>query len=389
MTNLASYRDNIKVTSTGLVILTTFETMSLHENVSNMSENQCIQLSEKDAYLWLYSPLEVIIIVGILPCFGALGFFASLAFQIAVIRNPNLQSKTNYFLFSLAICDEIVIIGAVFVWFIGSYIASPVSYAIPFQNCWLISTCLNACVIGSYGLVTLVAFDRYLTLCHPITYRNKFTASATKKMIIGNAIISALFSSAYQRWGKNITLCVIWPDTGQYEDLPTTINTCGPACDFRYADILFLDIPFYISLILNIFMYAMIVRKISELGSISSGTNESNVVRKQVVRVLLANAVVFMLSQIPYRIISINDAKEFTSGMSFLDAEEQEKALLIGRMFLVLNSAVNPFIYGLASKFYRQEMKKVFCQRCQDWFKQNARNIWFSLPRTRDKRLWY
>ena len=339
--------------------------MSLHGNVSNISEDQCIQLSEKDAYLWLYSPLETIIVIGIFPCIGVLGLLANVVFQIAVIRNPDLQTKTNYYLFSLAIFDEITIIGGDFIWFLGSYIASPVSYALPYQNCWLIVTIIDICLIGSYGLVSLVAFDRYIALCHPVTYRNKFTVSTTKKMIIGNAIISTLFSSAYQRWGKNITLCVIWPDTEQYVDLPTSINTCGAAYDFPFADILFFDIPFYIALILNIFMYAMIVRKILGLGAISSGTNVSSNMRKQVSRVLIANAVVFALSQIPYRVISINDAKKFTSGVGFFTAKQHEKALIIGRMFLILNSVINPFIYGLASKFYRQEMKKVFCHRCQ------------------------
>ena len=348
-----------------MIILTTFETMSLHGNVSNISKDQCIQLSEKDAYLWLYSPLETIIVIGIFPCIGALGLLANMVFQIAVIRNPDLQTKTNYYLFSLAIFDEITIIGGDFMWFLGSYIASPVSYALPYQNCWLIVTIIDACLIGSYGLVSLVAFDRYVALCHPVIYRNKFTASTTKKIIVGNAIISTLFSSTYQRWGKNITLCVTWPDTQQYADLPTFINTCGAAYDFPFADILFFDIPFYIALILNIFMYAMIVRKISGLGANNSGTNESSNMRKQVARILIANAVVFTLSQIPYRVISVNDAKKFISGADFFTAEQHEKALIIGRMFLILNSVINPFIYGLASKFYRQEMKKVFCHRCQ------------------------
>ena len=219
-------------------------------------------------------------------------------------------------------------------------------------------------MIGSLGLVTLVAFDRYVALCHPVTYRNKFNVSTTKKIIIANAIISAFLSAGFQRWGKNVTLCVIWPDTDQYADLPTSINTCGAAYDFPFADILFFDIPFYIALILNIFMYVMIVRKISGLGAISSGTNESNM-RKQVTRVLIVNGVVFALSQIPYRIISINDVKKFITGTGFFTPEGDEKALIMGRLCLCLNSVINPFIYGLTSKFYRKGMKKVFCSRCQ------------------------
>lgn len=329
-----------------------------------MSEDQCIHLTDEDAYLWLYSPFETVIIIGVIPVAGTLGLLANLVFQIAVIKNPDLQTKTNYYLFSLSIFDEITIIGGGFVWFTGSYIASPVSYALPYQNCWLLVGIIVTCLIGSLGLVTLVAFDRYVALCHPVTYRNKFTVSSTKKIIIANAIVSAFLSAGFQRWGANITLCVIWPDTEQYADLPTSINTCGPAYHFPFADILFFDIPFYLALILNIFMYVMIVRKISGLGAISSGTNESNM-RKQVTRVLIVNGVVFALSQIPYRIISINDVKKFISGTGFFTPEGDEKALMIGRLCLTLNSVINPFIYGLTSKFYRKGMKKVFCYRCQ------------------------
>ena len=74
--------------------------MSLYDNASNMSEDQCIHLTDEDAYLWLYSPFETVIIIGIIPVAGTMGLLANLAFQIAVIRNPDLQTKTNYYLFS-------------------------------------------------------------------------------------------------------------------------------------------------------------------------------------------------------------------------------------------------------------------------------------------------
>ena len=83
--------------------------MSLYDNASNMSEDQGIHLTDEDAYLWLYSPFETVIIIGIIPVAGTMDLLANLAFQIAVIRNPDLQTKTNYYLFSLAIFDEITI----------------------------------------------------------------------------------------------------------------------------------------------------------------------------------------------------------------------------------------------------------------------------------------
>ena len=63
--------------------------------------------------------------------------------------------------------------------------------------------------------------------------------------------------------------------------------------------------------------------------------------------------------------MSISDIAKYVSGSGFLLMLRQyENALIIGRMFLIINSFINPFIYGLVSKFYRQEVKKMFCQWC-------------------------
>ena len=326
-----------------------------------VTPNQCINLTIEDALIWLYSPLETAIIIGILPCIGTIGLFANVIFQIAVMRNPNLRTKTNYYLFTLAVYDEIILVTASFVWYIGSYVASPVSYALPFHNCWLIVGAIVTCMLASTGLVTLVAFDRYIALCHPVIYRNKFTVKTTRKIIILNAIASAVINTGFQRFGKNITLCITWPDEELFAGPPASINTCDAAYDFPFADLLFFDIPIYVALALNIYMYVQIIRKISKLESSSSEPNNR---RMQVARVLIINGLVYTICQLPYQLISASDIAKYASGTGFLTERQYENALIIGRMFLMINSFINPFIYGLASKFYHQEIKKVFCQRC-------------------------
>ena len=330
----------------------------------NATQNQCVNLTVDDAFIWLYSPLETTIIIGILPWVGALGLIANAVFQIAVIRNPNLQTKTNYYLFTLAVYDEIILVTTIFIWYVGSYIANPVSYALPFfHNCWFIVGAIVTCMLGSTGLVTLVTFDRYVALCHPVTYRNKFTVKTTRKIIIVNAIASAVISTGFQRWGKNVTVCIIWPEEERFAGLPTSINTYDTAYDFPFADLLFFDIPIYVALVMNIYMYVKIVRKISTLESSSSEPNNRCM---QVARVLIVNGLVYAVCQLPYRLISASDIAKYATGNGFFTEGRYEEVLIIGRMFLEINSFINPFIYGLASNFYRQEIKKVFCQRCTD-----------------------
>lgn len=318
---------------------------------------------EEDAVYALYDSLETAVAAVILPIILSMGLIANVVFLYAVYRIKRLQSITNYYLAALALSDVAVILGAFFflVWPIA---ASPVSFDVPFI-CWIPVFVIVAGYQASAGLITMVTVERYLCICHPIKHRALNSVKRTLAIIVLVVFISwVLSANTTPIFGKTVKLCIIWPDTEPFQDLPTIIHTCAPIYFFPFQEVIFNDISFYVCFVVNCVLYWLIIKRLSVRTSITSSENTDKI-RNQVARMLIINGCVFFLCNMPARIINFTDSvSRAKTGMSWLGPADFEIANLVLRFGLVTNSAINPFIYGLMSRYYREAMKEALCGSC-------------------------
>ena len=75
--------------------------------------------------------------------------------------------------------------------------------------------------------------------------------------------------------------------------------------------------------------------------------------RNQVARLLIVNGLVFILCQTPNRIVNITDGLN-KLGISIFTDDQLVSILILARSLIILNAGINPYLYILCSKSYRQ-----------------------------------
>ncbi|KAK0411046.1 hypothetical protein QR680_005450 [Steinernema hermaphroditum] len=155
-----------------------FPAPAFHENASSSGEF--------DVYADLrdQSMTALIVVVGFF--FAALTTLGNLMVMISFKLDKQLQTISNYFLFSLAVAD--ITIGLISIPLMTYYTAAR-TWGIGYTACqfWLCVDYLmsNASVLN----LLLISFDRYFSVTRPLTYRPRHKALS---MIAGTFIISAI-----------------------------------------------------------------------------------------------------------------------------------------------------------------------------------------------------
>ncbi|XP_022101165.1 somatostatin receptor type 2-like [Acanthaster planci] len=332
------------------------------------SEQDTLNVSEKSVLGWLYTPTDTSIITIIIPMIWCLGIITNLIFLFVLCRVPKLRSETNTYLAHLAIADLLYLSlgSALNIW---SYTASRVAFHVPFVNsaqCICFFTIVNTGYFASITLVTMVSFERYLALCHPVKHLKVRGRRRTYKMVAVCWLVGLIFSVATVPGSVVLrVLCLQWPDVEEFWDYPTSITFCGPVTpqvDFFVPPLL--NVPWLIAMVANIYMYVRILEVLSKRSSKNSGINKHHKavqIRNQVARMLIVNGVVFFLCQTPYRIFSL------AGWICWLAQIPNPLAVALGnnQIWLSLipqyvNGMINPLIYGAMNSIYRSSFREAF-----------------------------
>ena len=168
--------------------------------------------------------------------------------------------------------------------------------------------------------------------------------------------------------------CLIWPDSLEFTNIPSSFNTClaieGFSTAGAYEGILY--ILFFVFVItINGILYLEIILALSRLpmGNRQRPVgnrprpnqvedNDRDKVRNQVARTLIATGIVFFICQLPYRLYSLDYVIDDLFEVDLLDTQPKVTILVTGRLFLTLNSIINPYIYVLSCRHYRHAMKE-------------------------------
>ena len=306
---------------------------------------------------WSQSDKGIITIF--IPTIVIIGILANAAFLFTVARVPRMKTVTNYYLVNLSIADMLFMIFTLGS-YLGMYYKSPLKSSIPATStagCWVNTYPIYLSYYASVLLVTLVALERFFTICMPLKHRLIKGKVRTIKIIIVCWVLSLLLAATTTpRYGLYKQRCIIWPSTEEYQYLPAVRSGCvsvSLATDVAAETIQ--SFTFFLSLAISCFTYIRLMRTLSTtpptLAWSGRGRSERDKqIRKQVARLLMINGLVFFICQLPARVLNMDRVHH-----RVIDEPTNHTALMyaIGHGLLVLNSAVNPFIYGLSSRFYR------------------------------------
>ena len=109
-----------------------------------------------------------------------------------------------------------------------------------------------------------------------------------------------------------------------------------------------------------IFMMTHILYKLSVRVN-SSQSAITNKVRNKIARMIIINAIIFFLSQVPYQIFTVDFVISGITGMHII---KNYSALTIiswtGRVSGLVNSSINPIVYNMTNDRYRKAFTAAF-----------------------------
>ncbi|XP_022095734.1 thyrotropin-releasing hormone receptor-like [Acanthaster planci] len=304
------------------------------------------------------------------------GVSANLAFFYVIARVPHMRNNTNLFLANLAVADIAFIVISVAMY--ATYFSEPVrsNYATA-QHVGCIGAFVGQYITyyASIGLVTLVTAERYASICRPLRHRSMNTRRRAIKLIISSWILSFILSGVAMLRYLNLDLkCIIWPDTDRFRGLSVIAGYCLPFAPWGLLLANLTEaIPFIAAFAANICMYVGIIRrlsnrsvlKISKDNQAASLSLKAHQVRRQVSKMLIVNGVIFFLCNTPFVGISLAFIVSHLRGVPLLKIYESMAGMVvISHGMLFLNSAINPFVYNVTSKHYRDAFVDAFC--CAD-----------------------
>ncbi len=258
----------------------------------------------------LYTSTDMIIHLVIVPCLLAFGFFTNASFLYTIWQSPELQTVPNAYLASLAIADLIVIGGSGIFKYVLPYVNSPVKIdnGMGQLGCKLVFSIISTCFYASITLISTVAVERYIAVCHPLHQRTVSSKSCTAKMITFAWMLGAVLSVVLLSTTSNTTFCIIWPSGEEYSSLPNEIVICNllpQSLHFSYFPIVD-SIIFITCLVLNVTLYTKIILSLRRRASRNMGQGQAQREHNQVARLLIANGLVFFLCFTPRQCVHMD-----------------------------------------------------------------------------------
>ncbi|XP_013142599.1 PREDICTED: neuromedin-U receptor 2-like isoform X2 [Papilio polytes] len=276
--------------------------------------------------------------------------FVSLAGNIStcavIVRNRSMRTPTNYYLFNLAVVDLVTALCIPFEIYI---LWKPQYFPIGEIGCrihFIVWDCLSNC-----SVLTIFAFtiERYIVITKPFLRQSLVLTSRVKKIVTFNWLLSCLFCLL-----QVFNVFLYKRDKGIY-------------CLFQVTDktliIMSIDLFIFFALPMTVILviYILIAIKLRETNG-KLITSPGNIQRnKNKAVAMLAVAAFFFICWFPYFVLQM-----MMIIPRFRSDEYFNLWQVFGYLSLVnsyMSTAVNPILYGLMSRKFRQAFKNLFVGR--------------------------
>ena len=351
---------------------------------SGITSGECstsYNITEETVSEWLFTPEDIIIITIIIPIILGLGVINNFTFLFVIFRIPKMRSATNTYLVHLALADLLYLSLSAF-YNILKYTVTPVARHTPLLNsagCVSFITVANIAYFASIALVTMMSFERYLALCHPMKHLKIRGRRLTNRMAVTCWLLGLVFGGLTTPGIAILRVdCLQWPDNDIYQGFPSTRTYCSAIQPWvpYYTEPL-LNVPWLLAMVGNIFMYVRIIQILNKRRGVNNGRKDQDQkaqqIRNQVAKMLVVNGLVFFLCQTPYRAISLTGWICFIAQIpnplyAALGTSASQWISIIPQL---INTIVNPLIYGVMNSQYRAAVVQAF--HCKSQARRSVR----------------
>ncbi|KAM9385357.1 neuromedin-U receptor 1 [Pholidichthys leucotaenia] len=304
------------------------------------------------------------------------GVFGNVLTCTVITRNKVMWTPTNYYLFSLAVSDLLVLL-----------LGMPLELYELWQNypfllgtggCYFKIFLFETVCLASILNVTALSVERYIAVVHPLRAKYVVTRTHAKRVIL-------------TVWGISL-LCAV-PNTSLHGIIFLHIHSISPAINrnieipdsaictlvkprwmynltIQVTTFLFFMLPMLTISILYILIGLQLKREkmhqtLEEKSSFgqdsfcSIRTQQQKTRRQQVTKMLFVLVLVFGICWAPFHTDRL--MWSFISDWTDTHLEIFQYVHVISGVFLYLSSAVNPIVYNLMSTRFREMFKEVMC----------------------------
>ncbi|KAG6460179.1 hypothetical protein O3G_MSEX011817 [Manduca sexta] len=311
----------------------------------------------------LYIVLPITIIYTLIFITGVMG---NIFTCIVIVRNKSMHTATNYYLFSLAMSDLLLLISGMPQEIYSIWSKWP--YVFGHTFCVIRGLAAETSTNASVLTITLFTIERYLAICHPfVSHQMSKLSRATKHVILlwmvalGSALPQALQFGI--RNHKGVTMC-----------LQTRVIIEN---SFEISTFVFFFTPMVIITVL----YLLIGLKLRET-SITKEQNQKdfqsskythNIRRKhgqstrRVIRMLVAVVIAFFICWAPFhaqRLVAIYGTTEDHLAKSPILLSVYSLLTYTSGVFYYMSTCINPIFYHIMSNKFRDAFKSTMTMWC-------------------------
>lgn len=323
--------------------------------------------SRRDS-LYVVIPITIIYVAIFLT-----GVVGNISTCVVIARNKSMHTATNYYLFSLAISDLLLLVSGLppemyYIWSQFPYVFGEVFCAI---QSFAAETSANATVLT----ITAFTVERYVAICHPFISHTMSKLSRAVKFVVaiwllalGLAIPQAIQFGVVYSLHDNGTVI---EDTAR-----CTVKWKLLEHAFEISTMLFFVVPMTIITVLYVLIGVKLRRSrlltAVKRTSISSSVNHGDSSRgktaaqRNVIRMLVAVVVAFFICWAPFH------AQRLLAVYAQANTEAPHPVLItvyttltyVSGIFYYLSTTINPLLYNIMSNKFREAFKTMLSQHC-------------------------
>ncbi|XP_076287848.1 pyrokinin-1 receptor [Lasioglossum baleicum] len=318
----------------------------------------------------LYIVLPITVIYAVIFFTGLIG---NVSTCVVIARNKSMHTATNYYLFSLAVSDLLLLLSGLpqemyYIWSRFPYV---------FGEAFCIIQGFAAETSANATVLTITAFtvERYVAICHPIISHTMSKLSRAVKFVIVIWVLALCLAVP-----QAIQFGIVYEYSNGSAILDTarcSVKSILIEHAFQISTMLFFVVPMTIITVLYILIGIQLRRSrrltatvkrnhlSTGLTHCDSGRGKS-AAQRNVIHMLVAVVVAFFICWAPFH------AQRLLAVYAQSTNAEPEDALVIvytiltyvSGIFYYLSTTVNPVLYNIMSNKFREAFKSMLSNHC-------------------------
>ncbi|ELK17293.1 Neuromedin-U receptor 2 [Pteropus alecto] len=295
------------------------------------------------------------------------GVTGNLLVCLVILRHQTMKTPTNYYLFSLAVSDLLVLLLGMplevyEMWRNYPFLFGPL-------GCYFKTALFETVCFTSILSITTVSVERYVAILHP--FRAKLESTRRRALRILGIVWGFSFLFSLPNTSIHGIKLHYFPN-GSLVPGSATCTIIKPMWIYNFiiqvTSFLFYILPMTVISVLY-YLMGLRLKKGQLLEADEVTANIQRPSRKSVTKMLFVLVLVFAICWTPFHI----------DRLFFSFVEEWNESLaavfnlihVVSGVFFYLSSAVNPIIYNLLSHRFRAAFRNVISPSCKQWHSQH------------------